>query len=239
MLALAVLLMTSSAARADDWVDRIARVLGISKTPSQQKSPAPSPSTSRRGDVYVVQLGGGAPHLVAAGEYRSPIFLPGGVALLALDGSRLVRISVEGGNPEPLRPYPGILKLLGADGGDPDKVLVLLEHDRRIGVATVSLGTGVVTPIPHDPNSPEHRKLVLYLRGDARKYGDVELWTKVEFRRRGGVSLEWTDVFVQQAGIPPYNVSACDGDDCVEPAVAPGRDRVAYVRVKRGGVEGR
>lgn len=212
----------------DDWLDQIARFLGISKTPSQLKAPGDS---LEGGDIYIATLGGVPTQVTTGGGYRSPVFLPGDAGLLALKGDALVRLSLSGGAVQKLQTAPRALKLLGVDANDTDRVLMLLEApDGGSELGVLALKSGQITPLPHDRDSKTHRRMMSHLRGDDREYGGATVYVKTESKARLGGEVEWTDVYVKRGNEVPVNVSRCDGVDCGQPVLSPDGQRVAFVR---------
>lgn len=230
--ALALLGLLAAAPAAADWLDTVARMLGISKTPSAQRAAGGAPST---GDVMVAQFTGGTPKaLTAGGGYRSPVFLPDGRDLLALRGEDLVRIPLTGGAHANLRTLPGAVKLLGIDRSNPERVLLLMEGAGDSSVlAAAPLAGGAVETLPHNPDSKDDRRLMSHLRGENREYDGVYLYLKPESKETAGGTVEWTDVYAKVGDSPPVNLSSCDGAACVQPSLSPDGRQVAFIRAAK------
>jgi hypothetical protein len=97
-------------------------------------------------------------------------------------------------------------------------------------LAVLSLKTGRLAPLPHDPQSAAEARLIAFMRGDERVYGDTRVYTKSESRRGALRPIEWTDVYVARGVAPPVNVSACDGVNCSAPALSRDGRRIVYVK---------
>lgn len=217
-------------ARADDWFDSVIHALGITKTPSL-KGPV---DEALSGELYVVSLGGSPPRqLTTGGGFRSPVFLPDGQALLALHDNDLVQIALQDGTTKPLCKLPHARKLLGVDRLDPDRLLLLEVETGVVQVGVLSLRSGKLTALPHDSKSKDHRQLLAHLKGDARDYGEIRLYTRSVSRRGLAGHEEWTEVYLQHGEVPPVNLSQCDGDNCCQPDLAPDGKWAAFVRVAR------
>ncbi len=218
----------SSPAAEDDWLDRIVRFLGISKTPSQLREPGDRFET---GDIFIATLDGVSTRVTEDGDYRSPVFLPGDAGLLALKGGDVVRIPLSGGTVRKLQTVPHALKLLGVDASDADRVLVLLEipdGDSELGV--LALKNAQITPLPHDRDSETHQRMMSHLRGDKREYEGVTVYLKTESKAGLGGPVAWTDVYVKPTNAAPVNISRCDKVNCGQPALSPDGKRVAFIR---------
>lgn len=87
--------------------------------------------------------------------------------MLALQGSDVVRIPFRGLESKKLYSVDAILKLVGAEGDDPDMVLLLLRGGAagypRVGILTVS--SGAVRILPYDLASDRDLQMVENLRG--------------------------------------------------------------------------
>jgi hypothetical protein len=226
MLLIACALAVAGNARAD-WIDTVARALGISKTPSAMRGAG---DDSRPGDLAVVRIeGDGRVTLTTGGLYRSPIFADGDKALLALEGEQLVRIPLQGGEPQRLQAVPEVVKLLGVDRGDPQRVLVLVAGKQGSELAVLSLKTGKLELLPHQGKDPAERRLLSHLRGEDRIYEGVSLEVRTQSKPGLQGRIEWEDVFVQRGGEPRMNLSRCDGASCGQPALSQDGQRIAFV----------
>lgn len=90
-------------------------------------------------------------------------------------------IPLSGGVPvKKLYKLTSATKLVGLSSDDSDQLLVigkdLQQHDPL--VALLSIGSGKVTVIPHNPQSNEDRIMLGHLAGWERVYGDTRLYTE-------------------------------------------------------------
>ena len=123
-----------------------------------------------------------------------------------------------------------IEKMIGFDQTAPTRVLALTGTAAK-QVVVVSFKTGELTAIAYDPRSPADRALVAHLRGEERAYGATTLYVEAQTKTDlTGAVLEWTDVFIKEAGKPPRNLSRCDGVDCAEPALSADGSTAAFVK---------
>ncbi len=228
-LALFLLMAAITAGAHADWLDDVARALGISKTPSAMKGPVDGLQT---GDIYIVALNGNAPvRLTRDGGYRSPVFAVGDTALLALKGVNLVSVPLAGGAASRRQTLPGAVKLLGVDKNDGDRLLLLVETSTGGSeLAALSLKNGTLTRLPHSRDAKDQRRLLSHLRGDNRSYGDLLLYLKTESRRELAITREWSDVYLERRDAPAVNLSRCDGDNCGQPALSQKRTHVVFIR---------
>jgi len=215
-----------------DWVDTVTRALGISKTPSAMKGPG---DDIRDGDIEVVVLDGfGRKTLTTGGSYRSPVFVAGDVALLALEGEQLVRVPFDGGVPMWVHAVPDAVKLLGVDRSDADRVLLLIAaSDGSSEFAALSLKTGKLTRLPHVRTNKDQRRLLSHLRGEDREYEGLLLEVRTQSKPGLGGRLEWEDVFVKRGNDPSVNLSRCDGTDCRQPTLSHDGRRVTFIRAEK------
>jgi len=211
-------------------ITKLLRIAGLTVAPTQMRGPGDDVAA---GDIWIVALDQRAPRsLTTDGGYRSPIVATDGT-IYALKGDVLVRLTAKGGQPAQVQKAPGVRKLAGFDPATKDEIVVLLESPAAGGaLATLALTTGKLTPLPSGPSEDE-RVLVAQIRGQERTYGDTVVYTKTETKRGLSRPIEWTDVYVKRGGEAPLNVSACDGVNCVEPALSPDRHSVVFVKTGR------
>jgi hypothetical protein len=220
----------AGAAPASELVGQLLSFFGISATPSQMKAP----DVLVIGDIWIVDVSRDArTQLTRDGGYSWPVFDPNGARILTLKGTDLFEIPLDGGGARRLVPVPGIVKLIGFDREQADRVLVL-RADPNAEIAILSLATGQVTALAYDPRSSEGSTFLAHLHGEERAYGDTVLYARRESRTEvTGDVLEWTDVFVKEGDRRPRNVSRCDGVNCGQPSLSADRSRIAFVRAAR------
>jgi hypothetical protein len=223
--------MIPSAASAESFFEALLRVAGISATPSQQRG---DEEKNFPGDLMVVDLKENIRRrITSGGGYRSPVFEPGDKNILALKGAVLVRIPIAGGREQAMHSVPGISKLIGFDGSDQDKLLVLLDaegNDSPVGF--LALKSGKVTALPFDRKSKEQREMLNHLKGWERVYGEVKLYPQEGTKNVMGRTIVWTDVFLQRGEEFPLNISNCDGKNCGQPSLSHDTNLVVYVAQK-------
>ena len=229
LAAVLALIVPIHATAAESLVDRLLRISGLTVAP-QTRGPG---DEGEAGNLWIVDLDRRASRaLTADGGYRSPVFAPGGV-IYALKAATIVRIPLDGGKPATVQKAAGALKLAGFDRTDADELLVLFESAAAgspLGV--VSLKTGRLTPLPYDAKSAEQRLMLEQVRAQDRVYGDTSLYTKTESKRGLSRNIEWTDVYLRRGAAAPQNISACDGMNCTQPALAPDGRNVVFVKTE-------
>ena len=210
---------------------KLLRIAGLTAAPSQMRGPADDGAV---GNIWVVNIDNRtARALTTDGGYRSPIFLPNGSTVLALRGNAIVRLGSTGGNPSPLRMKVGVAKLVGVDSEDPSAVVVLLATPRAGSpLASVSLQDGTATALPFDAADESQQRVLAQIRAQDRTYRETTVYTRTETKSGLSRPIEWIDVFVKRGAAPPQNVSACDGVDCVQPALSPDGQSIVFVKVQ-------
>jgi hypothetical protein len=210
---------------------KLLRIAGLTAAPSQMRGPADDAAV---GNIWMVNIDRrDARALTTDGGYRSPIFLPNSSTLLALRGNAIVRLGSTGGNTSPLRMKVGVAKLVGVDSEDPSAVVVLLATPRAGSpLASVSLLDATATALPFDAADASQQRVLAQIRGQERTYQETTVYTRTETKSGLTRPVEWIDVFVKRGAAPPQNVSACDGVNCVQPALSPDRQSVAFIKVQ-------
>jgi hypothetical protein len=233
VLALLLALVSAGLAQAqtprpkETLLQKLLRIAGLTAAPSQMRAPG----DLQPGDIWITEIGPSARRaLTQGGTYHSPVFEPGGTsAVYALRDDVVVRIPLAGGVPEDRGRVPQAMKLVGFDGTD--ELVVLIEPELRASpLVVLSLKSARLNPLPYDPESPEEQRVLAFVRGGERVYGDTRVYTRTESRRGLSRTIEWMDVYLARGAAAPLNVSMCDGTDCGEPALSQDGQRVAYVR---------
>ena len=210
-------------------LSRLLRIAGLTAAPSQMRGPADNAAV---GDIWIASVDRRSVRaLTTDGGYRSPIFVNDTPLVLALRGNRVARLGAQGGSAIPLPDAPRIVKLVGIDATSPGEVIVLLDAPASpLGV--LSLQNGRVSPLPYDDSSNEQRRMLAQIRAQDRTYGETRVYTKTETKSGLSRPIEWTDVFLTRGARSPQNISACDGANCVQPALSPDGRSVVFVKVQ-------
>jgi hypothetical protein len=134
-----------------------------------------------------------------------------------------------------LRSLPGVTKLVGLNRDDSDQMLALSSDSRNAtGAVLVSIRTGAVTPLPHDPASSEDEVLLAHLSGWERAYGDLRLYCEEEEKEApGGITIRFTDVYLKRGSGAPLNLTNGNGISSCQPSLSPDGKRVAFIRSAR------
>ena len=208
---------------------KLLRISGLTAAPSQMKGPADDTAV---GNVWMVDVGSRAARaLTTDGGYRSPIFLPNGSTVLALRGNAIVQLGAAPQNVAPVRMKAAVTKLVGIDSAHPSEVVVLTPNAAS-PLAVVSLQDGTVTALPFDAADESQRRLLAQIRGQERIYRETTVYTRTETKSGLTRPIEWIDVFVSRGTAPPQNVSACDGVNCLQPALSPDGQSVVFVKAQ-------
>jgi hypothetical protein len=225
------LTMPLQGGESDSFLRTLLRVTGISANPSEMKGP----SDADTGDIWVIDLAQLAQSQVTqGGGYRSPVFLPGGVDILALKGNDIVRIRVRGGKEVKLYTIEGIIKLVGFNTENDDQVLMLREkEDGMPSVGFVSLKSGQVINLPYDGQSISDRSILDHITGWERIYGDTTVYVdSTTTTDRMGRYREWTNVYIKSKG-KDENLSKCQQINCGQPSLSPDRRKVVFIKSER------
>ncbi len=214
------------------FVDTVLKILGVSDTPGTLKGPGDEITS---GALWITDLSSQTAHPVTnQGRYRSPVFVPGSNAILALSGSDLVRFSAGSGDMKKLFPVAGVTKLVGCSSDDPDKVLVLAPGDAaghpRIGLLSVRAGN--VAPLAYDASSSADLQMVENLEGWTRRYADKQVYVRRQTKQALSGVVEWSDVILKADGQEPINVSQCGGSNCGQPSLSADGRLLVFVKVE-------
>lgn len=147
-----------------------------------------------------------------------------------MKGNAIIRLSPRGGAVGRVHDTRGVVKLVGFDRKAPDALVVVLDPGAGSPLGAVSLATGKIATLPYDEKSSEEQRVLAQARGQDRVYGSTKVYLKTETKQGLSRALEWTDVYVQRADGPPKNISACDGVNCVQPALSPDGRSVVFVK---------
>ena len=214
--------------RREPLLKRLLRIAGLTAAPSQMKGLG---DEVEPGNIWIATIGQqGSRALTRDGGYRSPVFGADG-SLYALRGETIVRVPSDGSRARPAGKVSGAAKLVGLEAAGSDEVVVLLDTPAAGSpLASVSLKGGGMRPLPYDSRSEEERRMLAQIRGQVRVYGETTVYTKTETRSGLARPVEWVDVYVRRGGGDPENVSACDGVNCLQPALSPDGRSVVFVK---------
>ena len=176
------------------------------------------------GEVWIADLSSNTHAKIAGPGYRTPVFAPTGDAVLAIRDDVIVKIPVAGGKAEDVFQLDSITKLVGfaPDG----RLLVTADDGNMIGFVT--LPDGKARWLTPDDASAEDKAAAERIRGWERIYGG----TKVTVQGKPAGGKRSTDVYAQESGKEPVNVSRGEGVSCGQPAFLPDRKLVVFVRAQ-------
>ena len=212
--------------------DKLLRIAGVSATPAALRGE----EQVAAGDVWLVTVAPNpVPQRVTRGRYRSPVFDSQGTSILALQNGELYRIPVGGDTPIKLYSLNGVSKLVGVSRDEPDQLLVLAQENGRVpGAAMVSIATGTLQRIPHNLDSTEDQVMLAHLAGWERVYGDTRLYMeKNEKEGPGGVTTEFTDIYLKRGSEPPMNLTNGSNISSSQPSLSADGRRVVLIRAGR------
>ena len=228
-LALGVSLVSvaDGASESPFW-QRVMEILGISATPHAVKASG----EGLRGRIFVVSRADETlSKLTDDGGYSSPVFSPDGKSILALKGNRVVEITIAGGGVKVRHTGDGIVKLVGFDHQNPDKLLILLESkDRPLSVGLLSPASGEVETIPYDRGSAKDRLGVSYLGGWDSEHDGIKVYVKEHTKDGLAGEEKWTDVHLKEGSKADVNLCNGDGVSCGHPSLSRDGQRVVFVR---------
>ena len=123
----------------------------------------------------------------------------------------------------------GVIKLVGVDGSNANALIVLTDRGSA-PLSELSLSDGKIVALAPDANTGAEQMLLTQIRGEDRTYGNAKLYLHTETKRGISREIEWTDVYLRRGSQPSTNVSACDGVNCMQPALSSDGRRVAFVK---------
>lgn len=147
MVAAFFCILLSEAVQAGSFFEKLLQVTGISATSGSLKGEEDMELTR---DIILVDLGWNVYRgITDSGGYRSPVFEPGDKYILAMKGDALVRIPTGGGKEDVLFFKKRVMKLVGFDTKDADKLLLLIEGEEgKVSAGFLSLRSGEITALP-------------------------------------------------------------------------------------------
>jgi hypothetical protein len=199
-------------AKTSFWKE-VFQFAGVSATPAQQRG---SVNEMRSGDIWVVDLDSRTSQRVTFdGDYHSPLFDPVEKSILAVQEDMPVRISVSNGEIEKLHPVKGLIKLVGfskdAKKDKPNKVLILSQDENNAySVGLLSIKTGQVTAIPHDPK--EDQPMLDHIKDWERVYNGKRVYAR---RRDKGA-----DIYMKVDEGHVVRLSDCGTSFCDQPSLS-------------------
>lgn len=206
------------AKKSEAWYYKLARILGVDRAPVSLKGP----SSARPGELWIGPADHAEPRRLAEGSnFASPVFQPGGKFVYALQGQDLMQIPVAGGPAVKVSTLSGVIKLVGFDHGNGDRVLAVFAATRdgkanTLNVAFVSVKTGKLQVVAAGrPNDSEE---AVSLLGWQRQYGEIY------------VRPQGSDVVVGGVGPAEIPISDCQNASCGQPSYSPELRQVVFVR---------
>jgi hypothetical protein len=219
--------------KAESFFDKLLRIAGISATPGSLRGDDKVSS----GDVWIATI---TPktvlrRLTRDGGYGSPIFDSQSQNIFALRGADLYRIPISGDPSSKLRTLPDVSKLVGASRDNPNDLLVVTEDaQHNSGAAMLSVSTGAMTRIPHNPQSSEDQAMLAHLRGWDRVYGDARLYCESDEKEgAGGSTIKFSDVYLSRGSDSPRNLTNGNGVSSSQPSLSPNGQSVVFIRSSR------
>jgi hypothetical protein len=213
----------------ETFAQRVLRFSGVSANPNTLKGAGDELAS---GQIWMGDLRSGAVRRITEEfGYRSPVYYPNGMDILALQGADVMRISSGGDRPVKLYRIAGITKFIGFGIDDPDQALMLSEDEEgRASPSLLSVKTGAAAPLPYDPQSSRDRQMLENLQGWQRTYSGTTVYVKRESRDTLSGAVEISNVFAKSAGRDPINISRCDMTNCGQPSLSPDGNRVLFIK---------
>jgi hypothetical protein len=217
---------------AEPLWQKLLRVAGVSATPSTQRGPRDEPKS---GVIFAANLDNLTMRpITTEGNFRSPVFAPDDRTVFALRGNKVIRISADTGRLEELFVLDGAYKLIGFDRDDSDELFVVLSGNaQRFSPAVVSLTSGRASAIPFDRDSAANQRILSFLKGSDRVYGNRKLFVASTTKDDVGGTLEWTDVYLRDGDAPSVNLSRCSGVNCGQPSLSVDGRLALFIKEER------
>lgn len=231
---LAGFLCAQSQKKTESLWAKLLRIAGVSSTPASLRGE----DSVTSGEIWWVPLTEQSipRRLTHGGEYYSPVFDAQGQSVLALNNGDLFRIRLSSGVPVKQYKLANVTKLVGLSRDDPDQLLVIGEDLQQHNpfVALVSIQSGKLVVIPHNPQSNEDRVMLAHLAGWERVYGDTRLYTeKNEKEGVGGTTIAFTDVYLKRGNAAPINLTNGDRVSSNQPSLSQDGQKVVFIRQER------
>ena len=234
VLLLVGLLSAQSQKKTESLWAKLLRIAGVSSTPASLRSEDHVTS----GDIWWIPLNRGAipRRLTHGGGFYSPVFDAQGQSVLVLNNGDLFRVRLSSGVPVKLYKLASVTKVVGLSRDDPDQLLVIGEDIQQHNpfVALVSIQSGKLVVIPHNPQSNEDRVMLAHLAGWERVYGDTRLYTeKNEKAGVGGTTVAFTDVYLKRGSAAPINLTNGNRVSSSQPSLSQDGQKVVFIRQQR------
>jgi hypothetical protein len=219
--------------KTETFWEKVLRIAGVSKTPGSLRGD----QDVKAGDIWWVTRAEKAvpQRLTRGGGYYSPVFDGSGQNVLALKNGELYRVSLSGDAPVKLHTVADVTKLVGLSRDDSDQLLVIGEDPQHLPFAALlSIQSGQFAVIPHNANSSDDQVMIAHLAGWERVYGDTRVYTeKNEKQGPGGMTIEFTDVYLKHANDPPINLTHGNRVSSSQPSLSSDGRIVVFIRGDR------
>jgi hypothetical protein len=230
---LAFSLVAQPKKKSEPFWAKVLRFAGVSATPSSLRGGEKAAS----GDVWVAAA---APkpmlqRLTLNGGYNSPVFDSQDQSVFALKDGDFYRIPLKDDAPTKVRSLTGVSKLVGISRDDADLLLVVTKDSQgAFGAALLSIKTGAIAAIPHEPQSKEDEMMLAHLAGWERVFGDVRLYCEDnEKEAAGGTTIRFTDVYLKLGRDPSINLTNGSGVSSCQPSLSSDGKLVVFIRATR------
>jgi hypothetical protein len=220
--------------KTESFWAKVLRIAGVSTTPASLRSDDQVTS----GDIWWVSATEKAvpQRLTRDGGYYSPVFDAPAQNVLALKSGDLYRVSLTGDAPAKLHTVASVTKLVGLSRDDPDQLLVVGEDIQQHlpFAALLSIQSGRLVVVRHNADSSEDRVMLAHLSGWERVYGDTRVYTeKNEKEGPGGMTIEFSDVYLKRASDPPINLTHGNRFSSSQPSLSADGRIVVFIRGNR------